>query len=433
MKHITFALFAAVFLVILNIPNAGAQACGNFTSRLEIGMWARVTPGEPNNVRILPLHSSERIGQIPGGGEFVVLDGPECDNNYTWWKVDYNGLIGWTAEWGYIYGEYWLEPYESARPTSTIPPLATNTSVPTRAANTPVPTPTSAVEDQSADIVGVPSNARPIDSNVPSNILPATGYTGAGLTGQIFLLGNLNKDLFGITIDCRYNPERSAPSVRSGQFADYNADTYTATLSLGSYPWFEVLQGPSICFHDDVMLDSIEAVELSTGTSYSALSYTWTFNSGAKTRSVFLPVVAYVRGGHWQLKANGYSITVEISRQHEELIIIGKDEFTQNDQTVITDLDPYETVAIASVAHPKSGDYPGQFPPLRVRVLQYFQADSNGNAYLGDVDLYWFIHRFQEHQVDVTYLAIFGENGSVFTRFMSEVAAENIRRNIWGQ
>lgn len=83
--------------------------------RLAAGMVAQVTPGLPNVVRTHPgTHQSgatysKVIGEIPGGAQFAVNDGPVCgpDGRY-WWRVDYRGLVGWTAE-----GEgstYWLEP-----------------------------------------------------------------------------------------------------------------------------------------------------------------------------------------------------------------------------------------------------------------------------------------------------------------------------------
>lgn len=82
--------------------------------RLVIGQSGQVTPGLSNVVRTAPGTTasganSQVIGSIPAGGTFSVLNGPACgpDGRY-WWYVNYNGLIGWTAE-----GEgqtYWLVP-----------------------------------------------------------------------------------------------------------------------------------------------------------------------------------------------------------------------------------------------------------------------------------------------------------------------------------
>jgi uncharacterized protein YraI len=87
--------------------------------RLIAATEGRVLPGLPNVIRTHPgtvasgVMHSEVIGEIPGGAEFVVLDGPVCapDGRF-WWYVQYRNLIGWTAE-----GEdntYWLEPVNSA-------------------------------------------------------------------------------------------------------------------------------------------------------------------------------------------------------------------------------------------------------------------------------------------------------------------------------
>ncbi len=85
------------------------QCPGFLPSRLAPGMWGRVTPGLPNNVRVQPSLSAAWIGQIPGGGLFRVMGGPVCANNAAWFQVNYNGLVGWTMEGqGAV---YWLEPY----------------------------------------------------------------------------------------------------------------------------------------------------------------------------------------------------------------------------------------------------------------------------------------------------------------------------------
>lgn len=88
---------------------SGASACPGFLpSRLAIGGQGRVLPGAPNNLRGQPTTGSLRVGQIPSGGVFAVLDGPHCADGTAWWQVDYEGAVGWTAE-----GQddaYWVEP-----------------------------------------------------------------------------------------------------------------------------------------------------------------------------------------------------------------------------------------------------------------------------------------------------------------------------------
>lgn len=77
--------------------------------RLLPGSWARVTPGLPNRLRAEAGFSGRVLGYIPAGGYFSVLSDPVCVGNVYWYQVNYNGLIGWTAEGrGYT---YWLEPW----------------------------------------------------------------------------------------------------------------------------------------------------------------------------------------------------------------------------------------------------------------------------------------------------------------------------------
>lgn len=81
--------------------STGGGACANvLPRRLIIGNQGRVTPGTPNRVRSEPNTQAQVLGTIPGGEPFTVLQGPTCDsaNGIAWWQVDYNGLIGWTAE-----------------------------------------------------------------------------------------------------------------------------------------------------------------------------------------------------------------------------------------------------------------------------------------------------------------------------------------------
>lgn len=78
-------------------------------SRLQAGGRGRVMADTgANNVRQSPGLGGFRLGQIPSGGVFDVLEGPTCADGYAWYRVRYGDLFGWTAEGGD--GRYWLEP-----------------------------------------------------------------------------------------------------------------------------------------------------------------------------------------------------------------------------------------------------------------------------------------------------------------------------------
>jgi WD40 repeat protein len=78
-------------------------------SRLTTQMQARVVPGgAPNNVRVEPRTDAGLAGEIAPNGVFTIIAGPQCANGFVWWQVDFDGLVGWTAEGRD--GEYWLEP-----------------------------------------------------------------------------------------------------------------------------------------------------------------------------------------------------------------------------------------------------------------------------------------------------------------------------------
>ena len=85
--------------------------CPNLlATRLAPYSSARVTPGDPNRLRSDPSTSGAIIGEIPAGETFYVLGGPICDdaNGIVWWQVDFNGLVGWTAE--SLGDTYFVEP-----------------------------------------------------------------------------------------------------------------------------------------------------------------------------------------------------------------------------------------------------------------------------------------------------------------------------------
>lgn len=91
------------------VPAQPRICSGSLPSLLYKGGSARVSDGEPNNIRTSPESSTIR-GQIPAGQIASILDGPVCGSqlNKIWWRVTYNGIEGWTAESDT--NEYWLLP-----------------------------------------------------------------------------------------------------------------------------------------------------------------------------------------------------------------------------------------------------------------------------------------------------------------------------------
>lgn len=90
-------------------PNAGVSQCqGAPPPRLEIGSLGRVTPGAPNRLRSQPSTSGGILGQMPAGSIFNVVGGFSCGEGYTWWQVNFNGIVGWTVEG--TGSTYYLEP-----------------------------------------------------------------------------------------------------------------------------------------------------------------------------------------------------------------------------------------------------------------------------------------------------------------------------------
>lgn len=97
-------------IAVLNAPAAAISGnCPGFLpSRLVPGQNARVTPGDPNRIRNTP-GGPNVLGTMPGGSQFLVLAGPSCaSNGIAWWKIYWNGIMGWTGE-GQA-NTYWTEP-----------------------------------------------------------------------------------------------------------------------------------------------------------------------------------------------------------------------------------------------------------------------------------------------------------------------------------
>jgi WD40 repeat protein len=142
---------------------------GALPSRLQIGKPAQATPGLPNNVRDQPLASGAKIGEIPAEAIFMVLEGPVCAEGYAWWRVDYDGLVGWTVEGA---GEdYWTVPVDA--PDGIIAPW-----------NTGLLTPVLALKGEENVAYGMALNpAHPwvaLGTGYPNNVVRVWDY----LTGE---------------------------------------------------------------------------------------------------------------------------------------------------------------------------------------------------------------------------------------------------------
>lgn len=77
---------------------------------LVVGGRGQVTPGDPNWIHEQPVRTSAKVGEIPGGDVFDVLEGPVCDaaSGVNYWRVRYGAVEGWTGEG--LAGEYWAIP-----------------------------------------------------------------------------------------------------------------------------------------------------------------------------------------------------------------------------------------------------------------------------------------------------------------------------------
>lgn len=92
-----------------SIDGSTGNQCNQYlSSRLNVGMQARVTPGLPNNLRSTASTSGAWVGSLPSGTLMTILSGPQCNGGILWWQVNANGLVGWTGE--LQASTYWLEP-----------------------------------------------------------------------------------------------------------------------------------------------------------------------------------------------------------------------------------------------------------------------------------------------------------------------------------
>lgn len=101
--------------ITLKAPPVPAFNCPNaLATRLTVASRARVTftDGTPLRVREAPGKSARVLKTIPEGTEVFILEGPQCQDEGVWWRMQTsNGSVrGWVMEGEK--GVYYLEPRE---------------------------------------------------------------------------------------------------------------------------------------------------------------------------------------------------------------------------------------------------------------------------------------------------------------------------------
>lgn len=86
------------------------QCPGAPVSKIQAGQrgFISLDPPSPSRVRELPGTQGRIRGQMQPGAVFLVLGGPRCSDNYSWWMIraESGDLQGWVAEGDF--GAYWI-------------------------------------------------------------------------------------------------------------------------------------------------------------------------------------------------------------------------------------------------------------------------------------------------------------------------------------
>lgn len=97
----------------ITLPPPDIKECpGAPPQRVIIGEKANVcTQSDDLIVREEPGREGNELTDINPGTIFMIIDGPSCGNNWSWWKVELDsGLKGWVAEGGDNIDPYFICP-----------------------------------------------------------------------------------------------------------------------------------------------------------------------------------------------------------------------------------------------------------------------------------------------------------------------------------
>jgi hypothetical protein len=332
----SFAVIAVLLIAAQSLAFAQSDgACPGFNSRLSFGMTARVTPGAANNVRSGAGRNFDRIGQIPAGGVFVVLAGPMCADGFTWWQVEYDGLVGWTTE-GEAGSAPFLEPFSGGASGG----LGSGSG--------------------SGGSSGRGGSAARNASGLPSDIAAglATGEFGAG-PGDHGTCPNLFTDDesndIGLLDEYGGIVAVTDPNMAGGGSVYFENEAFVdATFSIGGYRFM-----PAICVNEHVS-PSDAAAYAPDGSYYEADI----FVLDGWLSQVMIPFWGYAQPGIWTLQVYGFTFYVNLFQPYEPTTFTNTTGF-EVDEFVLAGYDPYDRVKIMS--------YDGEVVEV--------QLDANGNGY----------------------------------------------------
>ncbi len=104
------AVFTSVSAQVGDHAFCPPDFAGYLPPRLGVGIVGDIRPdGVPNRVRAEPSRSAAFLFQIEPGTAYTVIGGPTCSDGIVWWRVDYNGRVGWTAESSAVDRVYYLQ------------------------------------------------------------------------------------------------------------------------------------------------------------------------------------------------------------------------------------------------------------------------------------------------------------------------------------
>lgn len=95
MKHLQIILITWLLLIMTFVISA-QDSCG-LDIDVSPGNYGLITPGDANNLRVIPGASGELTGQIAGNAWFEVLSNAACSGGFTWLEIDSAYGTGWTV------------------------------------------------------------------------------------------------------------------------------------------------------------------------------------------------------------------------------------------------------------------------------------------------------------------------------------------------